>query len=310
MMRMKIQDDFIRKNQKVEILSHQGKATKIPIEWQPVLTSCDMLVAIPDIHMYVYKENADNFKYGANALLNFLGYLSKLKREFALKGKRLRIYQLGDLFEMRFHSPANSASNATPSEIMMSHQTYSKIINTMTHINTHFLYGNHDFELRHFPGFSFGVLEGKVYLEHGFTPDAWSDFANPRAPLWEPAQFVFKTFREIESFFAKLLVAAKIIEPDEHFAIGVPSGDVERGDYPSEEEYPEKQKEYYTNRLINRSNGSDARICIIGHTHHPYFNTNVNEGSYFFVDAGAWTSGRSDFVVATNEEIAICRYRR
>ena len=48
-------------------------------------------------------------------------------------------------------------------------------------MRTHFLYGNHDFELRHFPSFRFAALEGKVYLEHGFSADKWTDFANPNA---------------------------------------------------------------------------------------------------------------------------------
>ena len=158
-------------------------------DWRPVLSRCDMLVIIPDMHMYVYNSNLDNFKYGAKAMLSFLDHLDTLKEEMALEDKTLRIYQLGDLYEQRF--PGLHSANATAIEIRMSHPHYDQIVNTMTGMRTHFLYGNHDFELRHFPGFSFAALEGKVYIEHGFTPDTWKDFANPNAPLWEARTICF-----------------------------------------------------------------------------------------------------------------------
>ncbi len=46
------------------------------------------------------------------------------------------------------------------------------------------------------------------------------------------------------------------------------------------------------------------------YSHHPYINTDINDGKKIYVDAGAWTSGRSDFVVITNEEVGICCYKR
>lgn len=48
----------------------------------------------------------------------------------------------------------------------------------------------------------------------------------------------------------------------------------------------------------------------MGHTHHPYLDANVSNGNYIYVDAGAWTEGRSNFVVVTDEEIALCHYKR
>ncbi|MCZ7615966.1 MAG: hypothetical protein M5T52_21040 [Ignavibacteriaceae bacterium] len=30
----------------------------------------------------------------------------------------------------------------------------------------------------------------------------------------------------------------------------------------------------------------DAKITVIGHTHHPYINTNVNNGKHIFIDSG------------------------
>jgi hypothetical protein len=187
----------------------------------------------------------------------------------------------------------------------------------MDSMRTHHLYGNHDFELRHFPGFRFGAYEGRVYLEHGFTPDKWFQFDNPNAPLWEPSQLAFKALRDVEAFFTGLLVAAGVVRKDEHVAMGTTSGETEQGEYPPEASYLTNyylQRRYYSDRLLKNPDGAGARICIIGHTHQPYFgpftDPNDPDQHYLFIDSGAWTEGRSDFVVVTDEEVALCRYRR
>ncbi len=309
---MKILHDFIRNNNKINIISNGGYPSPIPEEWRPVLKSCDILVIIPDMHMYIFNSNLDNFKFGSKALLNLLDHLDTLKEELALQGKTLRIYQIGDIFEQRF--PGLHGANATSVEIRMSNPEYDQIINNMNGMRTHFLYGNHDFELRHFPAYSFAANEGKIYIEHGFTADKWSDFSNPNATFWEISQVVFKTIREINLFFANILVSTNNIGKDDNYAWGVTSGETPNYNYPSEDEYKEKYGikyfDYYSQRLKNIPDMPDAKICIIGHTHHPYLDTNFNNGSHIYMDAGAWTEGRSDFAVVTNEEICICCYQR
>lgn len=308
---MKIEKDFIKGNQKIKIISNGGNPYAIPPDWQPVLSKCHILVIIPDMHMYVYNSHLDNFKYGASAMLNFLNHISTLKEEMALDDLTLRVYQIGDLYEQRF--PGLHGANATAIEIRMSHPDYDQIINIMNGMRTHSLYGNHDFELRHFPGFRFAALEGKVYIEHGFTPDSWKDFSNPKATLWEAGQFVFLAIRDINDFFAKLLVSADAIGKDEFYSWGVDSGLNPKYEYPSEDDYIKNYGHilnYYTDRLQKNPENIDTKICVVGHTHHPYFNTDVNGGKHIFIDSGAWTSGRSDFAIITNEEVAICSYQR
>jgi UDP-2,3-diacylglucosamine pyrophosphatase LpxH len=308
---MKIKKDFIQGNKKIKIISNGGQPFPIPESWQPVLSRSDILVIIPDMHMYISNSNLDNFKYGSDAMMNFLKHLGTLKEEMALEDQTLRIYQLGDLYEQRF--PGLHSANATAVEIRMSNPDYDQIINMMNGMRTHFLYGNHDFELRHFPGFRFATLEGSVYIEHGFTPDSWKDFSNPNAPLWEVGQFVFLTIREINDFFAHLLVQAQFIEKDELYSWGVRSGKDPDYDYPSEDDYLKDYGHilnYYSERMAKNPENSETKICVVGHTHHPYINTAVNKGKHIFIDAGCWTSGRSDFVVITDEELAICCYQR
>ncbi len=308
---MKIKQDFIKGNERIKIISNDGKPYKIPKSWQPVLSRAHILVIIPDMHMYIYNTNLDNFKFGAKSMIHFLNYLSTLKEEMALVDQTLRIYQLGDLYEQRF--PGLHSANATGIEIRMSHPDYDLIINMMNNMRTHFLYGNHDFELRHFPGFRFAALEGKVYIEHGFASDKWSDFSNPNASLWEPSQLIFLTIREINQFFANLLIEAKLIKKDEHYSWGVTSGKKPNYEYLSENDYIKNYGhclEYYSNRLKKNPDSDEVKICVIGHTHHPFLKTSIDRGKYIYIDTGAWSGERSDFTVITDEEIAICSYLR
>ncbi len=302
---MTILDDFMRGNRRIGIISNGGRPYQIPAHWQPLPSDCAMLVVIPDLHMYVHGSTIDNFKFGAEAMLSFLDHLSELKEELRPQGRGLRIYQIGDLYEQRFPVPLSRSPNVTSEEITTSHPSYSKIVDTIKRLRTHFVYGNHDFEMRHFC--KFAALEGKIYLEHGFMPDPWHKFSNPRAALWEPGNFIFKGIREIEDYFGQLAVDANLIEKDAHLAIGVPSGKDERSDYPSEATYPQRQRDYYTKRLLQAAGRGEARISIIGHTHHPYFSATAET---LYIDAGCWTTGRSDFVVVTNQEAAICHYHR
>jgi UDP-2,3-diacylglucosamine pyrophosphatase LpxH len=308
---MKI-EDFIRDNKKIEIISNKGKPTPVPEEWRPVLSRCEILVVIPDMHMYLYNSNLDNFKYGSRAMVDFLNHVDNLKEEMALEDNTLRVYQIGDMFEQRF--PGLGSGNATATEIRMSHPRYDQIINTMDGMRTHYLYGNHDFELRHFPSFRFAALEGKVYLEHGFAADKWTDFANPNAVFWEPSQLVFLGLREINEFFSRILVSAGVIGKDEHFAPGVGGGEDPDYTYPSEkvyrDEYGKKYFDHYSKRMEGIPGNTDAKICIIGHTHHAYLDPQFGDGKYIFIDSGAWTGSRSDFTVITNEEVGICCYNR
>ena len=81
---MKIIENFINGNEKIRIISNGGKPSPINEDWRPVLSGCEMLVIIPDMHMYIYNHNnLDNFKYGAKSLK----YKIPLPTETAITGK-------------------------------------------------------------------------------------------------------------------------------------------------------------------------------------------------------------------------------
>jgi UDP-2,3-diacylglucosamine pyrophosphatase LpxH len=311
---MKIVNDFIGGNNRIKILSNDGNPYPIPEAWGGVFTDCDILVAIPDMHMYIHDSPLDNFKYGADAMLSFLHHLESRKFLLEQDKKKLRIYQLGDFYEQRFPGGSRSGGNATAPEIQMSYPKYTRITNMLDSMRTHHLYGNHDFELRHFPGFRYTATEGKVYLEHGFTADTAMDFSNPDAPLWEIGQVGFQELRKVEEIFAKQMVDMGLIGKDKFVGLGVKSGKTPEysydatGSYESEEKFGKYIAHY--GYAMKQPEKAGAKICVIGHTHQPYLKTDLNGGEHIFIDAGAWTVGRSDFAVITNEEVAICCYHR
>ena len=306
---MKIREDLINKNNRIEIISNGGKPLTVPDNWKPLLSSgCSGIVVIPDMHMYKYGEPMDNFGFGREALKSLLDYLSDLKDSLGSQNKVLKIFQLGDMYELQF---PGVDGNALCGEIANSNNDYSYIINSFKDLNAVKIYGNHDFVNCNFDGYLYYALEGKVHLEHGFAGDGFS--ANPKNPLWDPTMFVFREINEIKGFFANLAKSLNLLGKDHFFSPGVDSGAAPKKDITTREQYESANgdiKNYYCERLKNNKNGSDIKITIIGHTHQPYIDTQIEDGKYYYIDAGGWTVGRTDFAVVTDEEIAICRYKR
>lgn len=305
---MKIKEDFIRDNDRIEIISSDGVATSFPEEWKPVLGNCNMMVAIPDMHMYIHDNSTDNFNFGAEAMISFLNHIKKIKDSFEDNDKLLRVYQLGDMYELRF---PGEFGNAIVPEILLSHNDYSNINRLFCNLYVNRIYGNHDFENRHGGNYEFSYEEGKIHMEHGFAGDNWT--SNTADPLWELGALGLKTCRYLNDFFNNLEMDSSDVNKDKPPQWFTTSGQDERIVMPTEDEYLEDNesiKKYYCDRLKNKKNGSGCRISIIGHTHSPHLDANVGDGKYLYIDAGGWVEGRSDFVVATDEEIAICHYKR
>lgn len=306
---MRIAEHFIRGNPRIEIISNGGKPLPIPPAWRPVLQS-DLLVAIPDMHMFMYDSALDNFKYGAEAMIDFLIHVHAVQEELAAHDQVLQLYQLGDLYELRFPSPT-TGHYVTAHEIRRSHPDYDTIIRHLTALKPHLIYGNHDFEHRLFSGFKSTAFDGRVYLEHGFEADRWYHFANPNKRFWWPAMSMFRRVRKMEEAINRFRQRIGHLGEHEHSATGITSGMAERGDFPSPVGYPGRQLRHFRQMLRGKTwQAEHTRICVIGHTHHPYIDPHFADGRCIFVDAGCWTDGRTDFVVITNEELAICRYIR
>ena len=75
--------------------------------------------------------------------------------------------------------------------------------------------------------------------------------------------------------------------------------------------YPRHRLDYYGQRVRDEwKAGQPIRICVAAHSHSPLVYTHLSYDHCWFVDAGAWTEGRSDFAVITNHELAVSRYSR
>ncbi len=92
--------DLVADHPRIDIQSGGGAPTPIPARWSPVLGKSDVLVLIPDMHMFLHHSNLDNFKFGAESMLHFLQYLFGLKQDLESDGFALSVFQLGDMYEL------------------------------------------------------------------------------------------------------------------------------------------------------------------------------------------------------------------
>jgi len=62
--------------------------------------------------------------------------------------------------------------------------------------------------------------------------------------------------------------------------------------------------------VLFQQSPAPTRVIVTAHSHVPLLYTHACNDHCWYVDAGAWTERRSDFVIITNSEIALCRYPR
>ena len=307
---MTIHDHFIRDNGRIDILSNCGEACRVPSRWQPLLGEYDALVAIPDMHMFFYGSPQDCFQYGAKAMRSLLKHLLEVKKDFKKNGQKLAVVQLGDMFELRYPNPS-TGKLATREDIIASHPLYTEIYELMKQLNTLFIIGNHDYELAEGSESVLTKTFGNVYVEHGFQADRWYHFSNPHCRMWYSMMYLYATFRKWEARFNRMRRFAGMLSEGQHSALGVLSGERERVTPVDAPAYPLHRLGYYDKRVRDEwRDGRPIRVCLTAHSHRPLLYTHAYHDQSWLVDAGAWTEGRSDFAIITNDEIAVCRYQR
>jgi hypothetical protein len=300
--------DLIADHSFIDIQSGGGTPTSIPPRWSPVLGQSDALILIPDMHMFLQHSNLDNFKFGADAMLQFLQYLFGLKRALESDGFILSVYQLGDMYELCY--PDSNGRRVRVEDIIRSHPLYGEIARLFSLLGTRYVAGNHDVWFHRRNGNPFVATHGNVLMEHGFSADRWYHFTDPTKIGWDVSVLGLLAVRQTESHLHRLRRKLGLLESNDHAAIGVTSGEVEQADFPHRDTYPRRTLQHYVRRLSKMNWFERPRICAVAHTHTPMLDPNFMNGECIFVDAGAWTEGRSDLVLITNAEIAVCRYRR
>lgn len=293
-------------NPRIRILSNNGRPTAIPKSWGSILEDSDVLVCIPDMHMFLYDSPLDRFRSSAAAMLDLLAYLEQVQRDLLNEGRNLRVLQLGDMFELCFPHP--EGGKVTVHDIRHSHPTYQAIITAFRRLDTTFIAGNHDFwyhRLRHSPDV---VYEGLVRIEHGFAADNWYHFANPYRRGWRPAVVALRWARGVQARAHRLKSRPL---PFVRRKIGISRLRPLRDDasqMPDPRHYPRRQFAYFTRLLQSQEATNRLRVCVVAHTHHPMISSSWSQGECLLVDAGVWTGGRTDFAIITNSEVAVCRY--
>src|SRR5579872_2772436 len=112
---MKVSDITAGSN-RIQIISGGGAPTPIPAAWQPVLSGCQAIAVIPDMHMTPATSPLDNFRFGADAMIDLLAFLGNRKDTMDDPGD-LKIFQIGDMYELRF---PGSQVNSTVTDISAS----------------------------------------------------------------------------------------------------------------------------------------------------------------------------------------------
>lgn len=304
---LSIADAFIGDSPRIDVLSGNGRPTEVPKLWRPILSDSDILVIVPDMHMFIYTSMLDNFKYGAEAMLSFLRHAESYRSRAEREGYRMRFCQLGDMFELCYPHPDLSRP-VSVRDIRRSHPIYEEIVRYFHKLQFSHVIGNHDVSYLLKRGGLPWLRDGSVHLEHGNAADHWSSFTKPEATLWDASMRAFRTFRRWEARSHRWRQQLGLGNRRQRGPIGIQSGMNEQAHLPPSRHYPARQLRYY--RDMMHETADPFRVCVIAHTHYPYLNPVFANGNGMFVDAGAWTEGRSDFVVITNREIAVCRYRR
>ncbi len=307
---MSVRDRFIRDNRQINILSNRGEPYTVPSVWRPLLGEYDALVAIPDMHMFFHGSPQDCFQYGAPAMKDFLEHLIDVKQDMKSQGRRLAVVQLGDMYELRYPHPL-TARRLTPEAVIASHPLYETIHNQLLRLETVFIIGNHDYELARSPERVVSANFGRVFCEHGYQADRWYHFSNPQRKFWETSMYLYSHFRRWEARVNKVRRLARNLSEGQQAALGILSGAQERSNPGDAIMYSRHRLKYYDRKFhIDLRRGAPTRIIVTAHSHVPLLYTHACNDHCWYVDAGAWTEGRSDFVIITNDEIALCRYKR
>lgn len=301
-------DDFVDGNRRIEIISNGGWPTPIPARWKPILGASDLLVLIPDMHMYLHSSVLDNFKFGAEQMYSFLSHTLQRQWELRAEGFRVNVCQLGDMFELCYPKPAGGTVDVN--DIRTSHPIYGEIIGLFERLDTRYVAGNHDVAHHRRRGSHTALTDGSVYVEHGFTADSWYHCTDPSRYPWRMSMAALRAVRRVETGWHGL--RRQLVRDDDtgYTALGISSGQVERVGLPNPGTYPGRILRHFTRMMYRAPWSQRPRICAVAHSHMPTLRTDFLGGEGIFIDAGAWTEGRSDFALITNDEVAICRYKR
>jgi UDP-2,3-diacylglucosamine pyrophosphatase LpxH len=125
----------------------------------------DLRVFVPDAHLISQeRQQQGNFQYATNypdLLTNVFTTLAAVRQEAVARGETMSVYVIGDLLDLWRESPGFMGSDDTAARIRDSHEDL--IVAALSDdLRAHFLLGNHDFYLYHWP--AYGAWGRRFYL--------------------------------------------------------------------------------------------------------------------------------------------------
>jgi UDP-2,3-diacylglucosamine pyrophosphatase LpxH len=278
-------------------------------------------VFIPDLHLLSAARRA-LYDYGTNnepTLIKAMAALRQLKNDAIAAGKSVVVFHIGDYLDLWRESLLPDLDPAVPERIKDDHQDLVNLLEDPT-VNTHFLLGNHDFDLYKFTGYN--TWERRFFIP-GDAPTAvvmhgdYFDWVERNAPetLRDIAVYLFSEshpagdaligqMRNL-ALSCKLPDYSNLIQSPQPAVIGAlqPGGGDVPANYnlqtaanatPDGTKFLESACKECVN--ANAASGTKLRMVIIGHTHHARIATmTMPDGTPFaLVDTGAWIEDCSD----------------
>lgn len=229
------------------------------------------LLLIPDMHMGA--DSTGNFQFSRSLFRRVLDYAEILKDNFQAK-----VVQLGDMYELW-------QGTSTQRQI---DQANRAIVDRIKNLRPVYLYGNHDRTLSSNKDRQFRWHHGRVYLEHGFTPDVLSNELS-----WAAIPFV-----QFYGLVERIVGGIKGEAPEDR---GLEGAKPYRAIY-----------RYYMRWAgeFNRTRSSATpgiSVIGLGHTHNPtMFWHQDPSGMLILLDSGACLDGRCFLGLVTEREVALC----
>jgi UDP-2,3-diacylglucosamine pyrophosphatase LpxH len=271
-------------------------------------------VFFPDFHLLSAARRA-LFDYGTNnepALIQVAAAVLKLKNDAAAAGRHVTVFHIGDYLDLWRESLLPDLDPAVPDLIKDSHQALVNILEDPA-LNTHFLLGNHDFDLYQFA--EYNTWERRFFIP-GDAPSVvvmhgdYFDWVERNAPaeLRDIAVYLFSENHQAGdaligqmrnlSLACKLADYANFIQAPQPAILGAlqPGGGVPANyNLQTTANSTQDGTKFLAAACqecvnANTANGTNLRMAIIGHTHHARIATMTmpNGTPFALVDTGAW----------------------
>jgi UDP-2,3-diacylglucosamine pyrophosphatase LpxH len=273
-------------------------------------------VFIPDLHLLSAARRA-HYAYGTNnesTLIQVVAQLGKLKADAMQRGQGVVVFHIGDYLDLWRETLLPLSDPGIPDQIKDSHTDLVNLIED-PNLNTHFLLGNHDFDL--YTLTAYNTWERRFFIP-GDAPNAivmhgdYFDWVEKEVPeeLRDIAVYLFgesheagtAVLGEMQDLTHKYNLAQDYTNRIQ-LAAPAPLGAMQAGESAIGANYNLQTADNSVAGGLafldsacqecvnaNTNSGTQLRMVIIGHTHHARIATKtMPDGKPFaLVDTGAW----------------------